>query len=54
MGAADIVNLFVIMAGGVIIADMISSKNVEGTKALFKNTSNIWATSVKGMLGQTS
>jgi hypothetical protein len=49
-----VVNLLVIIAVGVIIADMIMPSHVGGTTQLFKSTSNIWTTSVNGMLGKTS
>lgn len=43
------VNLFVIAAVGVILADMVS--NVGGTNAIFCNLGNFWKISVNGMLG---
>ena len=52
MGGQDIVNLFVIMAVGVIIADMI--KNWQGTQAIFCGMAKLWTIGVNGMLGQTS
>lgn len=48
---SQVVNLFVIVAIGVILADMI--KNASGTAALFNGVSSLWTTSVKGMLGQS-
>lgn len=50
--AGHVVNLFVIMAVGVILADMI--KNSSGTTSLFNGMSNMWKIGVNGMLGQTS
>lgn len=44
-----VMNLFVIMAVGVIIADLVS--NYQGTTALFSGMGNLWATGVNGMLG---
>lgn len=49
---SGVVNLLVIVAIGVILADMI--KNFNGTKALFQGVSGMWTTSVNGMLGKTS
>lgn len=49
---SGIVNLLVLVAIGVILADMM--KNASGTKALFDGISNMWKTSVNGMLGKTS
>ena len=50
--AADVVNIFVIMVIGVIIADMLMPGHAAGTKALFNGISSIWQTSVNAMLGQ--
>lgn len=47
--AGHVMNLFVIMAVGVILADMIN--HAPGTHALFSGISNLWATGVNGMLG---
>jgi len=49
--AADVMNLFVIIAVGVILANMVSNKNASGTTALFCNMGNLWKISVNGMLG---
>lgn len=49
---AKVINLFVIIAAGVMLADMIA--NPEGTKTLFNGLSNLWSTSVNGMLGKPS
>lgn len=47
-----VVNLFVIMAAGVIIADLVI--HVSGTTALFNGLGGLWASGVNGMLGQTT
>lgn len=47
-----VVNLFVIMAIGVILADMIA--NAAGTGALFNGLGGIWKIGVNGMLGKSS
>jgi hypothetical protein len=47
---ARIINLFVIVAGGVMLADMVN--NAAGTKAFFDGVGNLWGTSVNGMLGK--
>ena len=47
-----VVNIFVIMAVGVIIADMVA--NATGTQALFSGMGDIWKTGVNGMLGKPS
>lgn len=49
---AKVVNLFVIVAAGVMLADMISKP--EGTKAFFNGLGSIWSTSVNGMLGKAN
>lgn len=49
---AKIVNLFVIVAGGVMLAEMVS--NASGTKALFDGIGGLWKVSVNGMLGKPS
>lgn len=49
---AKIINLFVIVAGGVMLAEMIS--NPKGTAALFNGLGGLWKTSVNGMLGKSS
>jgi hypothetical protein len=48
--AGHVVNLFVIMAVGVIIADMIA--NASGTSALFGGMAKMWQIGVNGMLGK--
>jgi hypothetical protein len=45
-----VINVLVIIAVGVIIADMVA--NAPGTKALFDGMGGIWKTGVNGMLGQ--
>lgn len=52
MFRGGIVNLFVIIAVGVILADMIA--NASGTNALFGGMSNMWKIGVNGMLGKPS
>ena len=47
-----IMNLAVIIAGGVILADLVS--NAQGTKSLLNGTISLWQTGVNGMLGKTS
>jgi hypothetical protein len=49
---SSIVNLLVIAAVGVIIADLVH--NSDGTKAIFNGVSSIWTTSVNGMLGNAT
>ena len=48
----NVINLFVLMAMGVILADMIA--HAGGTNALFSGTANLWKIGVNGMLGKTS
>jgi len=50
--AGNIMNLFVIMAIGVILADLVA--HAAGTNALFSGTANLWKIGVNGMLGKTS
>lgn len=47
-----VINLFVIIAVGVMLADLIA--NVNGTNALFGGLSNLWKIGVNGMLGKPS
>lgn len=47
-----ILNLAVIIAGGVMLADVLIHS--QGTKTLLDGISNLWKISVNGMLGQTS
>ena len=49
---AKIVNLFVIIVAGVILANMIA--NPDGTKAFFNGIGTIWKDSVNGLLGKPS
>ena len=44
-----VMNLFVIIAIGVILADLVA--NWKGTQTLFNGISSMWTTSVNGMLG---
>lgn len=48
----QLINLFVIIAVGVMLADMIA--NASGTNALLGGMANIWKIGVNGMLGKTS
>jgi hypothetical protein len=50
--AGQVINLFVIMAVGVILADLIAK--AAGTAALFSGMASLWAIGVNGMLGQTT
>lgn len=50
--AGHIVNLFVLIAVGVIVADMVA--NAAGTGALFNGMAGIWKIGVNGMLGKSS
>ena len=47
-----VINLFVIVAGGVMLADMVA--NAKGTKAFFDGIGGLWKVSVNGMLGKPS
>ena len=49
---SQVVNLFVIMAFGVMLADMIA--NASGTTAFFNGIANLWKIGVNGMLGKPS
>lgn len=49
---AKVVNLFVIIAVGVMLADLIA--NPAGTKAFFNGIGGIWKVSINGMLGKPS
>jgi len=48
----QVINLLVLIAGGVMLADLISNAN--GTNALFSGLANLWKIGVNGMLGKTS
>lgn len=48
----QVINLFVIMAIGVIIAELVT-KN-KGTTALLSGMANFWKIGVNGMLGTTT
>lgn len=49
--SGEVINLFIIMAGGVILATLIAGGSTGGTKALFDGITSFWNTGVKGMLG---
>jgi hypothetical protein len=52
---SQIVNLFVIMAIGVIIAMLVGKgANTGGTQQLFSGIANLWQIGVNGMLGNTN
>lgn len=46
-----ILNLAVVIVGGVMLADLVAHS--EGTKTLFDGIGMLWGTSMKGLLGQT-
>jgi len=48
----NVINLFVLIAIGVMLADMIA--NAPGTNAMFSGVSNLWKIGVNGMLGKPS
>jgi hypothetical protein len=50
--AGHVVNLMVIIAMGVIVADLVT--HASGTNALLGGTANLWKIGVNGMLGKTS
>lgn len=47
-----ILNLAVVIAGGVMLADAIA--NAQGTTALFNGVGSLWQMSINGMLGKAS
>lgn len=47
-----VLNLAVIIAGGVMLADAIA--NAAGTTALFNGIGSLWQMSINGMLGKPS
>lgn len=47
-----IFNLAALIAGGVILADLIA--NAQGTTALFNGVGGLWKVSVNGLLGKSS
>lgn len=47
-----VLNLAVIIAGGVMLANVIA--NPEGTSTLFKGVGGLWQMSINGMLGKPS
>lgn len=50
--AGHVLNLFVLIAIGVILADLVA--NASGTSALFNGMGNLWKVGVNGMLGKAS
>jgi hypothetical protein len=50
--AGQVMNLFVIMAIGVMLADLVA--HAKGTNALFSGTATLWRTGVNGMLGKAA
>lgn len=50
--AGHVMNLFVLIAVGVIIADLV--KNASGTQTLLSGMAGMWTVGVNGMLGKTS
>lgn len=47
-----ILNLAVVIVGGVMLADLIA--NSDGTKALFNGIGSLWGMSINGLLGKSS
>lgn len=47
-----ILNLAVIIAGGVMLANLVANR--AGTTALFNGIGKLWKISVNGMLGKSS
>lgn len=47
-------DLALIVVGGVILADLVSSANVPGTKTLISGITDFVNSSVRGMLGQST
>lgn len=47
-----IINLAVVVVGGVILANMIV--HASGTKAFFDGVGGLWKTSINGLLGSTT
>lgn len=45
-------NVLVIVAGGVMLADLVANKS--GTSTLISGITGLWSTSVNGMLGKSS
>ena len=48
--AGQIFNVLVIIAGGVMLADLVA--NPKGTGTLINGIQGLWSTSVNGMLGK--
>lgn len=49
-----VINLLIIAAIGVILANLVANRNNAGLKAITTNVTSIWTTAVDGMLGKTS
>jgi hypothetical protein len=47
-----VINLFVLAAIGVIVADLVA--NPKGTQTIVDGVTGLWRTSVNGMLGKPS
>lgn len=47
----SVINLVVIIAVGVIIADLVTPGHIPGTTAVLKGSSNLWTIGVNGLLG---
>lgn len=47
-----ILNLAVVIVGGVMLADLVANK--DGTTALFNGVGGLWKSSVNGLLGKAS
>ena len=50
--AGQVINLFVLIAIGVMLADMLASGSQ--TQALFNGVAKLWQIGVNGMLGKTT
>lgn len=51
---SNALNLLVLMAMGVIVADLVAGGHLAGTNAILKGVADFWGAGVRGMLGQTS
>jgi hypothetical protein len=47
-----ILNLAVVIVGGVMLADLVANK--DGTSALFSGVGSLWQMSINGLLGKSS
>lgn len=45
-------DLALIIVGGVIVADLVSSRSTQGTMVIINGITDFWNSSVRGMLGQ--